>query len=538
MQTRAPLFVLLASALTFLASLFLPWREATVPPFTDHGLQALDLADAGRIDGWVGIAGDIAVLLVVAIVLATVATLRSPNLGARPPIGGLGVALGYFAVGVAHEAHTLAGELGGGFTGKPPTFHTSWTYGFYLGVASAGIAALSALAFRRDEPMRLRGAADAVAGVLGIGLLTSFLLPWVEYPSVHNYSVHGIEIPPAAITALALFFSAGPLHGEAGRRWRLPCAVAAAILTGGAASAVGITGGHAYAAWIGVGCAVLLVALEAVRAWPERLPALAHGSEAVRAGAAALLIVALFLPWLEFRHGVASGQGTDGWYSVPGTAAGTLCLLLLAASALPTLETYVLDTVAAVAIFVSAAATVFRQETIVYRIGYGAFIGVVAAGILVVTAIVALRPGHVDRGRALARAVPLALSVLCVAAVVVPMWFVVPVAWRFQSEALYGSMTVPGVLVGLYLVRLWARRVRGPAATGHRLVLVPLVLLTLASLELIRFRDSSDVLWGAIILVGLSLMLVLFGWMEEKRGLEGFRVPEILRVDRLPETES
>jgi hypothetical protein len=95
-------------------------------------------------------------------------------------------------------------------------------------------------------------------------------------------------------------------------------------------------------------------------------------------------------------------------------------------------------------------------------------------------------------------------------------------------------MAVPGVLLTLYLVRLWVLRVRGPAETGHRLTLVPLTLLTLASLELIRFRNG-DVIWGTVILVGLCLVLTVFGWIEEGGGLESFRVPdEVWRVDRLP----
>ena len=87
-------------------------------------------------------------------------------------------------------------------------------------------------------------------------------------------------------------------------------------------------------------------------------------------------------------------------------------------------------------------------------------------------------------------------------------------------------------------MRLWASRVRGPAGTGHRLTLVPLILLALASLELIRFRDNSDVIWGAIILVGLCLLLIVFGWIEERRGLDDAVPEEIWRVDRLPEAES
>jgi hypothetical protein len=134
--------------------------------------------------------------------------------------------------------------------------------------------------------------------------------------------------------------------------------------------------------------------------------------------------------------------------------------------------------------------------------------------------------------------VPLAASVLCIAAIIVPLWFVLPENWTFQASALYGSLAVPGVLLSLYLIRLWASWVRGPTWTGRRLTLVPLILLTLASLELIRFRNSN-VIWGAVILVGLCLLLALFGWIEETSGLERVRVPEeAWRLDRLPEAES
>jgi hypothetical protein len=295
---RPSLYVLLASSLVFLASLFLPWRDATVPPvFNGRGAQGLlQLFEGGRVDGWLGIAGDVSVLLVIAIALATVAGLRRPELAARLPIAGLGVALAYFAIAVAHEAHSLAGRLVGGFTGKPPTPHTSWAYGFYLGIASAGIAALSALAFRRSEVLRQRGVGDALAAVLGIGLLVSFCLPWVGFPGAEQDSVHGIESPPAAIAALVLLLGAGRLLGEGARRRRLPCAIATATLSGGAASVLYFGGDHVYGAWIGIGCAVSLVALEAVRALPLQVPALPHGLPAVRAGAAGLVIVALFLP--------------------------------------------------------------------------------------------------------------------------------------------------------------------------------------------------------------------------------------------------
>ena len=153
-----------------------------------------------------------------------------------------------------------------------------------------------------------------------------------------------------------------------------------------------------------------------------------------------------------------------------GTAAGSLSLLLLATPALPALESWVLDAVVAVVIFVSVAGTAFREDLFAYQIGYGAILGFAAAGVLLVTAVIPLRIGHVDRSRALARALPLAASVLCIAAVVLPLWFVLPEQWTFQASALHGSFTVSGVLLSLYLVRLWpagCQALRG-RTTGSR----------------------------------------------------------------------
>jgi hypothetical protein len=532
-----PLFVLLASALTFLASLFLPWRVMTAPQLSGNGVQGLlnHFAGGGReIDGWIGIAGDVAVLVVVATALATIAALRRPQLAGRLPIARLSVALGYFAIAVAVEVHTLSKFAGAGFTGHPVTFHWSWSYGFYVGLASAGIALLSWLAYRTSEFPRLHGPADAVAALLRITLLVSLLLPWFGSGPA-QYSIHGIDSAAAPMVALVLIFGVGWVHGKA-QRWRLPLAIATAVLTGGAMSGYQPAIGRLYGAWIGVGCAVALVALEAVRAWPVRLPVPQHGLATVRMAAAALLIVALFLPWREFHD--VTGSATDGWYFATGAAAGSLCLLLLATPALPALENYVLDAAVAIVILVSALGTALFQESPVAQIGYGAFLGFAAAAILLVCALVPLRPVRVDPGRALARAVPLTASVLCVAAVVVPLWFVLPQKWTYQAVPLNDSLAIPGLLLAIYLVRLWALQVRGLASKGSRLTLVPLVLLTLPALELIRRRDG-DVVWGAVILVGLCLLLAVFGWIEEDRGLESIRVPEeIWRVDRLPEADS
>jgi hypothetical protein len=466
----------------------------------------------------------------VAIALATIAALRRPQLAARLPFGGLGVGLAYFAAAVALEVRIQA-RLVGGFTGHPQASPASWAYGFYIGLASAAVAGICGLALGWSDHRTRHGSADTIAGFIGIALLASLLLPWLGYLGP-SFSYPGIVSPAAAIATLGLILGARWVHREAGRRWRLPLAIATAILIGGAASGITVNGDRRYGTWIGIGCALLLVVLEAARASPLLLPALPRGLAAWRVGAAALLIVALFLPWQKVESFT-----TTGWYLSAGAAAGALCLLLLARPTLPVIADYDLEVVVAITLFVSMLGAAFRRDP-VFHVGYGAFVGVAAAGILLVSALVHFRPGRIERRRALARAVPLIASVLCVAAVVVPYWFVVPRDWDYQAAPLLSWMAVPGLLLGLYLARLWVLRIRGTAVTGYRLTLVPGALLTLASLELIRLRND-EVIWGAVILVGLCILLVAFGWIEEHRGLDSLRVPEeIWRVDRLPEAES
>ena len=54
----------------------------------------------------------------------------------------------------------------------------------------------------------------------------------------------------------------------------------------------------------------------------------------------------------------------------------------------------------------------------------------------------------------------------------------------------------------------------------------------LLPLSLIGERQYS-LNWGGWIVVVTSVLLALLGWLERRGGLERFRVPELLRVDRL-----
>lgn len=164
MRGRIALFVLLGSSLAFLASLFLPWRDTTTPSFVFvTSATPFNLGQGGQVDGWVGGPGDVAVLLVVALALATIAALRRPELAAKLPFGRLALALGYFTAAAAIQVRALS-LIAGGFTGHPRPPHASWAYGFYIGLAGAATAGVCGLILRRSELRPPQGTDDAVAG--------------------------------------------------------------------------------------------------------------------------------------------------------------------------------------------------------------------------------------------------------------------------------------------------------------------------------------------------------------------------------------
>jgi hypothetical protein len=553
MKGRLPLLVLLASALAFLASLFLPWREAHATSSSGSGVLSLvNLFSGGPLNGWVGGVGDVAVLLSVGLAIASCAALLRPHAAAKLPLGGLGVGLGYFTAAVAVQVHATSAFFfpasnrlqGQGWTGVDPArvhYHTSWAYGGYLGAACGAIAAVVGLAVRRRELLVRRPRAELVAGALCVGLLASFLLPWAWFPFIHRVGFPGIASPAATIAALGLVLGAGRLLWLGDGWWRFPAAVAIAILTGATATALSFSGHRAYGTWIGVACAVLLVAVESVGVRRLQLSAAPPAWAVLRAGAAILLLVALFLPWQDLRAVPGSLHSANGWEAYSGAVTGGLALLLLAAAVVPALNAYALEAAVAIALLVSAQGGFFAENgnSRVFRMGYGLFVGFGATALLLIATLVPFRPARVDRRRALVRALPISLSLACVAAVIVPWWFVVPQDWATRATAVRDWLSVPALFLALYLVRTWILAAKGAMLTGRTLTLVPLALLVLPALELIRLR-MNGVIWGGVILIVLCLLLTVCGWIEESGGgLENVRVPDdIWRIDRLPETES
>ncbi len=521
MRERTPLLGLLGSASVFLVSLYLPWRSAP---------------RGAALNGWASVDGYAAALLALALVACSAAALLRPPLAGRLPLGGLGAGLAYFASAVAVQVDAVFAEPPPGTPGWAAVgLHYGWTYGLYVGVGSGAVAGVAALVLRRPELLRRRAPSDAAAAMLGLGLLASFLLPWAA-ASGSVWEEIGLSTSPGTIAAVGILLGAGRLPA-AGAPLRLGGAVAAAMLTGAAASGFQFSAAHRYGTWVGVGCAVALVALEALRARRSPLPAVPARVPALRAGAAVLLLVALFLPAQEYRlpdvHILVSG-----WQTTSGAAAGVLALLLLFALLLPRLESYALDATLGVVLLVATLGIYVAAAPLpVLRLGYGAYVEFASAACLLLLALPRLRPARRARRSALVWALPPAASVACLTAILLPLWYVLPERWMLEATAVQSWFSMAGLLLALYLVRVWLLRLGGASTAPHRLTLVPLVLLPLPALQLLRYRDVT-IVWGGVILVALCLLLAVLGWIEESGGgLERLRVPEFLRLDRLPEAQ-
>jgi hypothetical protein len=516
MRRRLLLFVLVASALTFVVSLYLPWqetpslRQAGVPAYRGAiGLLSLLFENDSR-DGWAADSGYMAALFAVALAIVSVGALARPRLAGRLPAGALGIGLAYFAAVLALQVRADSPRFG---PFGPSVVHYPWSSGFYVGAASAGVAALGGLVLLGPELLRRRATTDLVRDALCLGVFVSFLLPWTRMTyGVHVHGTPGLSSAAATIAALVLGVSYA-----AGRRWRLPLAIVVAILSVAAASAVPLGMSRAHGAWVGIGLALSLALFEAFRTRPWQIPARPKGWAALRTGAAALLVVALFLPWLEVAFGLGDVQVTHGWEEFAGAVAGSLAVLLLVAPAVPVLEAFALETVAAIAFLVSwfgaGEASVGFPPAL--RVGYGSFIGFAATALLIVSVLAPLRLARVEWKRALAFSVPIAASVACLGVVVVGAWEVLPWPTRYEAVAVLSWFSVAALLLSLYLISMWVRRVLDLPASGDGLVLVPLVLLILPSLQLIRARHLLGATLGGWILVGLCLALAALGWIEQ-----------------------
>ena len=546
MRDRVLRFAVLTGALTFLASLYLPWQEVS-----DSGIRYGDgqgvlglsnvfsVSGSPSLDGWSTEAGVVASLVALVLVAATaVAVVRPGAFGSRLPLFPFGLAVLYLAVAVLVALHADAALRGTIQSFRGAQYH--YAYGAYLGVAAAVIALLAAGFLERAALARRPTGIEVITLLLGAGLLAAFLLPWVSsFGGVSKtISFPGVNAPLAVLAAVGVCLLVGALLRS---RNALYLAVMIAVLVGASVNEVGSQVRVGYGAWTALGLSVVLVAATAFVRPPARpaIPSLASG---LLAAAAAVYVVALFLPWREFCPGggrclyVATGWGAGE----SSAAAGTLALLVV---------------LAAVVLFCSAAATLELAVAIAiltavlgvsenvgdpgfgWSTRYGAYVGFAAAGVLLVVALARIRPPRLEPGRVVDRLVPVAASIACLCAIALPVWAALPDRWSPQVEVLGGSYAVVGMLLALHLLRRWLEFVAGPSGRAEELVLLPLGVLAMTALALVHER-SNGMTWGGWILVGLSLVLSLCGWIEQRGDFDRIRVPEVLRVDRLPEAES
>lgn len=527
MRARWPLYALLASPLTFLASLYLPWQESNGPIHL--------FGSGGQFDGWSTEAGVPASLAAIVLAAGAAHMLLRPNAGNRLPVTRVALAMLYLAIGglvvMRAEEKLFAAHQ-----------HYRFGYGAYIGLTSAVTGLLTAAAIELGTNPRRPSRVDVLAGLLGAGVLASFLLPWARPTGPNDASFPGIDLPVGDLAAAGVCLVAGACL-RTGRS--LYAALAIAVLTGAAVDAVSPYTIE-YGTWLAFGFALGLVALAAfAQRGPGRVRLAVPA--ALTAAAATLLVVALFLPWQRFCSptGQPFGQGlgicisTSGWASSePGAVTGLLAIALILVAVATTWTTARAAEIALVIATLIAAVgeRIGNPVGSGSNFGYGAYVGFAAAGILLLLVLSRLRLSRLGRKGILFRLAPLAAVLACFCAVALPLWSVLPLRWSPQVDVLGGWYAVAGVLLTVRLFRRWTETVADDSRGAEQLVILPLALLALTALDLIRER-SEGMTWGGGILVGLCLLLALLGWKEQHGGLEALRVPEILRIDRLPEAE-
>jgi hypothetical protein len=262
---------------------------------------------------------------------------------------------------------------------------------------------------------------------------------------------------------------------------------------------------------------------------------------------ATLLVVGMFLPWQRACYGRSNDFGalagrcvsTSGWTTVPGTAAALLALGLLVVALAPRrLPLSAVELASGVALLTTTLG--FELQTgdssgVRWHIGYGLLVGAAGALLLVAATLPARRPHLVWSSGAGVTLLPLAVVAAYLLVVVLPWWDVLPDrAQAALSFAPLSWLTIAGLLIAIHLGRLWLDRATAATTSpgSQWLVILPMVLLTLAGIDLARLR-SDPISWGEGALTALALALALLGRIEHRKGFGRLRVPQVLRVDRL-----
>jgi hypothetical protein len=233
-----------------------------------------------------------------------------------------------------------------------------------------------------------------------------------------------------------------------------------------------------------------------------------------------LFLASLFLPWMR----VCDSDGcwpVHGWESgATPVAAALLAVLLVGGLSEPALVAGfgLLAVTLGVQLVDAASPDPFVS------LAYGAGVGLFFAGATVVVAVAELRPTRVRIPDPI-RLVPVVVCVAYLAFIVLPWWNVIAARSTFVFAS-FSWLTVAGALLALHLVWSWTR------SRNDAIVVVPLLLLALAVVDLIEMGSHGRT-WAAGIVVALVLLLAYLGRVEQRVGLRNWRLPEILRVDRL-----
>jgi hypothetical protein len=518
---RLPLLVLLGSSLTFLASLYLTWVSAGDPARalrTNEGATSiLNLfSNAFAVNGW-GAFGQAAAIAAVALGLLAVVSLIRPELEAVFPIGGCAIALAVLALVNVADLRTQ-GMYRAGLDGLSAHLST----GAYVGAAAALVALLAAAWLSHDE-ISERGNA-AAATLLTIGLVAAYVLPTLN---VHTHRLKGSggfqsiagESYGTAIMLLIASFGLTFWFGARTPLRRLAAAAVVLALVLGGYSVLGTRVHWPYEAWLAIGCAVGLLGL-AVASGRERLT-LAR-ADAVALTGATVLLASLFFNWEKACFGRACFVST-GWGG--GLTAGLVGILVVLLLGFRYLSPEIAVTIA---IYVLASGF---ADTAHGSLSYGAFVGFAGAALLLVA--VGLRPRK--RIRAGARFVPVAVSVAFLAIPVATLTGRLPGDIEFFGAWPLHLLEAAAIVVGLRLIWRW---LSGPAADLELLVL-PIALLALTSLDLGERLHDHVIGWEGWLALALSVLLVVLGWIGQRGGLDNFRIPdEIWRVDRISTSEN
>ncbi len=498
---RWPLLLLTVSGLAFLASLYLPWQDARRAGHLGPFLSLGDFA----IDGWTSF-GYATALFAIVVAVGSAAGLVRPQLGAGLPLGRCALFVGYGAAAVAvltwDQRHYYEAAVD-----VPVRYRMA--YGAYLGITAGAAAVVGALALRWDE-LRWSVSVRLVAMAFAIvGLLVAFTLPWVHSQPAHA-SESALESAGAVVaTAAALWTPEFPLLAP------VPLLFSAGVL-----SALAPYGDAVYGAWLGLASAAVLL-LARVLGVRVRLSRPARLDTIVLCAAAVGFASTLFLPWL----------GPFVGWTFLGTICAALAVALVFAAIVP-LPVSPLELAAAFALYLTTQGVVVAEsaQSPDYELQTGAALGLAFGGALIAIALVRWRHVRLPGDRVALRLAAVGAVVLYLAVLLLPTWHVFPE--RVRSALVFTPVSwfaVACVLLGIRLAAAWLRQPIAAAETFF----IPLAVLTVVILWLIGERAYRLNWGGGWIVVTASLVLALLGWLEGRGRVEGFWVPELLRVDRL-----